>query len=491
MRYSAVLPRDVHQVLLDHLLRRDGQEDACFALWRPSTGKERTSAVIVRAIFPESGDRLVHGNVEITPQYFSKAIRAALQEQCGIALLHSHLGPGWQDMSDDDIRAERIYASRAKGATGLPLVGLTLGTDGSWSTRFWEKTAPNTYNRIWCESTRVVGQGLQVTFDDRQLPIHGSREELSRTVSAWGDRVQGVLSRITIGVVGVGSVGSMVAESLARMGVGRIVLMDFDSVEAVNLDRHLHATTNDIGKAKVRVTADALRAKATAENFEVVPLECSIVEPEGLAAALDCDLIFSCVDRPWARHVLNFTAKGHIIPVVDGGVLAEPTKQMNGLKRADVRAHVVMPETACLACMGQYRVELVQAEREGFLDDDSYIKNLPSGHELKRNENVFAFSMMAASLEVRQLISLIATSVHAKPQQAYHFVTGGMDSDYKTCDVACSFESLLGIGDHSPVALTGTHRIAEHQRQMRNSKVAVSPSSTRSWFRRLVSRVKV
>ncbi|PSR35706.1 MAG: hypothetical protein C7B44_12805 [Sulfobacillus thermosulfidooxidans] len=491
MRHSAVLPYDVHQAFLGHLLRSDGQEDACFALWRPSAGQGRTSALLVRPIFPESGDRLVHGNVEITPQYFSKAIRIALQEKCGIALLHSHLGPGWQDMSDDDMRGERIYASRAKGATGLPLVGLTLGTDGSWSARFWEKTAPSTYDRIWCESTRVVGHGVHLTFDDRQLPISGYREELSRTVSAWGERVQGVLSRLTVGVVGVGSVGSMVAESLARMGVGRIVLMDFDSVEAVNLDRHLHATTKDIGRAKVRVTAEALRVKATARNFEVIPFEYSVVEPEGLAAALDCDLIFSCVDRPWARHVLNFIAKGHLIPVIDGGVLAEPTKQMTGLKRADVRAHVVMPETACLACMGQYRVELVQAEREGSLDDNYYIKNLPSGHELKRNENVFAFSMMAASLEVRQLISLIATSIHVNPQQSYHFVTGGMDSEHKTCDAVCSFQSLLGIGDHSPVVLTGIHHIAEHQRQMRNSKAAVPSPSTGSWFRRLVSRLKV
>ena len=45
----------------------------------------------------------------------------------------------WQDMSHDDIVAEKGHAVAAKAATGLPLLGLTAGNDGSWSARFWEK----------------------------------------------------------------------------------------------------------------------------------------------------------------------------------------------------------------------------------------------------------------------------------------------------------------------------------------------------------------
>src|SRR5438477_11069382 len=114
-------------------------------------------------------------------------------------------------MSGDDIVAEQSHAAATKGATGLPLVGLTLGTDGAWSARFWEKTAPRQYERRWCQTVRVVGDRLRLTYHDTLVPKPAVRPELTRTVSAWGEDAQAHLARLRVGIIGAGSVGTMVA----------------------------------------------------------------------------------------------------------------------------------------------------------------------------------------------------------------------------------------------------------------------------------------
>lgn len=374
-------------------------------------------------------------------------------------------------MSYDDIQAESKHAAAVQGATGLPFVGLTVGNDGAWSARFWERTGHRQYERRWCRSTRVVGDRLIVTFNDAMLPRPLLRPELTRTVAAWGLEIQAHLARLHVGIVGTGSVGCLVGEALARMGVERIRLLDFDAVEKTNLDRLLHATQEDAAahRPKVKMLAAGLCRSATAKPFVVEPLELSVAEEEGFRSALDCDVLFSCVDRPWPRRVLNFVAYAHLIPVVDGGLSLETTKGNKGLRRADWRAHVAAPGRRCLECLGQYDPGLVQSEREGYFDDPHYIAGLPDDHPLKRNENVFAFSMAVASLEVLQFLSMVVAPLGiADPgAQMYHFVTGGLDVEHGGCDANCRSTILTSLGDYAKVEVTGRHRAAELARKSR------------------------
>jgi molybdopterin-synthase adenylyltransferase len=470
MNYSTALPQTVQAGALRHLLRQDDQEDLCFALWYPSVGQSRTTALIQRLVFPEPGERQVHGNASFLPSYFERAVGEAVKAQAGLALLHSHLGPGWQDMSADDIRAEQSHAPAVMGATGLPFVGLTAGTDGAWSARFWIKTGPRQYDRQWCESTRVVGERLAVTYHDGLIPRPRFREQLTRTVSAWGPENQAALARLRFGIIGAGSVGFLVGEALARTGMSIIRLLDFDRVEKINLDRLLHATRKDaeLRRPKVEVLAKALRESATAENFTVDPLQWSVVEEEGFRAALDCDVLFSCVDRPWPRSVLNLIAYAHLIPVIDGGISVVTKRGNAGLRGADWRAHVAAPTRRCLECLGQYDPADVSLEREGYFDDPKYISGLSDDHLIKRNENVFAFSMSTASFEVLQMLSMVIAplSVCNPGAQMYHFVTGQLDTRVEDCNGNCLYRGFTAKGDRTGITVTGRHPAAEKARAM-------------------------
>ncbi|MEO8393347.1 MAG: ThiF family adenylyltransferase [Chloroflexota bacterium] len=488
MTYSIALPSTVHETAIHHLIRTDRQEDLCFALWYPSKGRDRTSALVQSVILPLSGERQVHGNASFAAAYFDRALGEAIKASAGLAFMHSHLTPGWQGMSHDDIVAEEGHAAAVKGATGLPFIGLTAGTDGAWSARFWEKTAPRTYERRWCESVRVVGDRFAVTLHPDRAKIPVFRPELTRTISAWGNEVQVRLANMTVGVIGTGSVGSLVAENLARMGVGHIRLLDFDRVEIVNLDRLLFATKQDAmqQRPKVDVLASALRQSATAAQFTVEPLEWSIVEEEGFRAALDCDVLFSCVDRPLPRSVLNFMAYAHLTPVIDGGILIQVHPKTKKLKHADWRAHTATPGRPCLECLGQYDPGLVSVERDGFFDDPTYIAGLSNEHTIKRNENVFAFSQSVASFEVLQFLSLIvAPSGLSNPgAQMYHFVTASLDKDeLEVCKPNCLYPPLIAKGDYAEISVTSRHLRAEQAR-------AEWRYVPRIWYARLWKRLR-
>lgn len=468
MNYSVAIPANLDVELLNHLIRQDGQEDAMFCLWMPSCGKDRYTALLNESILPLHKDRIVNGNVIVSQEYFLRALNLALNQNAGLALMHSHVGPGWQHMSRDDEETEKYFASRVYAVTGLPLLGLTVGTDGTWSARFWFRVKKKKYQRYWCESVRIVGHELRMCYNDNLLPKPSFRREFERTRTAWGDEIQAKLMRLKIGIIGVGGVGGIVAEALARMGVMNIHLMDFDSVEDVNLDRLLHATKKDVGRSKVKVISSALKKSATADKFHVKNLELSVAEPDGFRNALDCDVLFSCVDRPWPRSVLNYIAFTHLIPVIDGGVQIKVNPQSK-LKKANFGAHIASPYRRCLACLEQYDPGLVAVEKDGLLDDPSYIKGLPEDNPFRHNENVFSFNLGATSLEILQFLSMIV-SPHGLSNvgaQMHDFVTGTLNQDFKICENNCPFPKLIALGDRSGFDVTSRHKAAEDARKKR------------------------
>lgn len=267
--------------------------------------------------------------------------------------------------------------------------------------------------------------------------------------------------------------GAVVAEALARTGVENLLLIDFDTVETVNLDRLLHARRRDaaLARSKVEVLRRALVRSATAASPRIEALERSVLEEEGFRAALDCDVLFSCVDRPGPRMVLNIVAYAHLIPVVDGGVRVESPGGKH-LKAADWRAHVAAPGRRCMGCIGQFDEARAGLDIGGMLDDPSYIEGLPEDDPIRANQNVFAFGMGAASLEVLQFLSMTVApcGVAGVGNHNHHFVNGHLDVEAGVCRPGCPYSGgMLAVGDGASPEL-GRHVRAERERSERASR---------------------
>ena len=469
MRRSVAMTGSTQVQFANHLLRDDGQEDLCFGTWRPSTGRRRRTAILHQPILPRGGDRLVHGNASFEPAYLLRAAREAAVAGVGLAFMHSHpKGSGWQSLNETDRIAESRVANIAREVTGFPLVGLTLSGDRRWSARVW-KGAGRDVTPVSCETVRTVGDTFEATFDDRILRLPRPSEMQVRTVHTWGEGIQAKIARLRVAVAGVGSVGMAIADVLARTGLQCVGVFDFDTVEPVNLDRLRGASRLDafLRRSKADLARQLLDEGSTAAAPRHEVHELSICEPAGLMRLLDFDLIFSCVDRPWPRHVLNVIAHTDLIPVVEGGMSA--FRNVDGsLRNAYWSSTVVRPGRPCLACLGQYDPVLVQVERDGSLDDPSYLANLPPDSPIRRRENVAATSTSVVAALLEQFVAYVAhPSGFGDPGPLrFSLRDHSVERRRTACRDGCPYARSVGHGDDR-LDPTGSHAAAEQARRAR------------------------
>ena len=112
-----------------------------------------------------------------------------------------------------------------------------------------------------------------------------------------------------VAVVGIGGVGSWVAEALARSGVGRLTLIDLDHVAESNINRQVHALSTTVGMAKITAMQERIAlinpdCQVMCVDTFVEPDNWPAVLPEGVDAVVDaCDQIKAkTAMADWARR---------------------------------------------------------------------------------------------------------------------------------------------------------------------------------------------
>lgn len=151
-------------------------------------------------------------------------------------------------------------------------------------------------------------------------PAETSRYRRQIVIPEVGLAGQRRLKSARVCVVGLGGLGSISASYLAAAGVGRLRLVEYDRVEAGNLNRQLLHWTSDLDRPKIESGREKLSALNPEIEIETVDLE---VNPENVREAVgDCTLIVDGTDNLSARKTLNRFAVDTGIPFVCGGVEA-------------------------------------------------------------------------------------------------------------------------------------------------------------------------
>ncbi len=141
--------------------------------------------------------------------------------------------------------------------------------------------------------------------------------EFSRTERLIGTEKQQRLADVSITLFGVGGVGSHCAETLARCGIGRFVLIDHDVVSLTNINRQIIASHSTLGLPKVQAMKDRIldiNPDAKVETFD------TFVLPDNLNPLMESagktDYIIDAVDTVAAKLAIAQFAHSHKIPLI-------------------------------------------------------------------------------------------------------------------------------------------------------------------------------
>ncbi|MHA6529011.1 ThiF family adenylyltransferase [Paenibacillus sp. BAC0078] len=180
---------------------------------------------------------------------------------------------------------------------------------------------------------------------DKSAPAqeHGRDGRYSRQVrfSPFGAEGQAGLAGSTVLVVGVGALGTGIAETLARCGVGRIILADRDYVEWSNLQRQQLYTEEDARQRMPKAAAAKVRLEQINSEImiEAHVLDVRAEELENLLTGVD--LIMDGTDNFDTRLIINDMAQKHGIPWIYGACVGS-----YGI------TYTILPgETPCLNCL--------------------------------------------------------------------------------------------------------------------------------------------
>jgi len=133
----------------------------------------------------------------------------------------------------------------------------------------------------------------------------------------YGEQQADLLTQAHFCVIGIGGVGSWVAEALARTGLGNITLIDLDDLCVTNINRQIHALTDTIGESKTE--AMSARLKQINPEINVTEIDDFLTTDNLFEYIKDFDYVIDCIDQVKVKAALIYHCKRNKLPIITLG----------------------------------------------------------------------------------------------------------------------------------------------------------------------------
>lgn len=296
------------------------------------------------------------GYHSLDANFIARAVNYCADRSLGYITVHNHGGDDRVAFSSTDLASQdRGYPALRDILRGGPVGALVMAKNAT-SGRVWFNGKDLRFDHVV-----VVGAShRRFTSGYRDEPLE-SLNRYARQSLIFGDVGQAVLSKASVGVIGLGGAGSLVNQLLARLGVGRILGIDFDWVELSNIPRIVGSVQSDAvdffgdepnPKASKKVTVAKRVAEAANPNVEFIPIAKDVTMLSAALSLRECDYLFLCADKMQARLVFNTAVNQYLIPGFQVGAKVTVDRTTGRVTEPFMVSRPVYPGTGggCMLC---------------------------------------------------------------------------------------------------------------------------------------------
>ena len=377
-------------------------ESAAFVFARPIRTPEGAWRLVVHDWYVvDSNDYAARTEfaIDLPPAIVNAAIQRAIRTASAMVLVHSH--PMFAPVPSDRDRAGEsllVPAIQRRLSAGVPVARLIVAQDSLSATLL-----PGEHKLDVVE----IAAGIRWYSDLRPTPGASRADRpfdprFDRQVRAFGVAGQERLRVLTVVIVGLGGTGSLCAQQLAHLGVGRLILIDPESIEETNLNRLVGATREDIGRPKVDVAAAMIRR--INPDVDVIPLVADIRDGQIARRLLDADVFLGCTDSQGSRAVMSQLSYQYLIPGVDLGVVIHASPDTGVVTHVSGRVQMLAPGLACLLCSAVLDPEQV---RRDLLSDEARAQDAYIPGYIEPQPSVISINSATSALAVTMLLSAV------------------------------------------------------------------------------------